>query len=273
MRSQDEVTLRCGTHHLLGCALCGRSNSSTSLTPRREVEPRDIRTPHLIVMERKLSEVLQRALTPEERSQLVLRALRSAHLPDFDIGDVGANLLFDAQSKQLRGRVYEVRGGTARCPKCEARVSPHDLVPCSGYEVRLPNFGNCRACGGEEEGCEECNFKGWVIRSWTRTTAYLACQVCIARLREPTKRGSASNFTTSSRAGEEYAKRAVLPGPLCTACQQRRAQKRASVCSSCAAEAERATKYQALQRGLRREAELTRKVEALKALVAKGGVA
>ena len=105
--------------------------------------------------------------------------------------------------------------------------------------------------------CDDCDSKGWFISSWTQSTAYLACTICTARLRQPTKRGQATNFTTTSRAGEEYARKVVKPGPMCTACQQLSAQK-SGKCKACHAEELRLAVVTARTESARLRAEIER---------------
>ena len=250
--------MRCVRHHLLGCALCGPSGKGVvSATPPREREHTSVRIFDfgLATFESKVFSMLGVELTDEERAayirtQLTKRAEEG--VPEYDTGDPSAIMAADVISRSTRGRVYEVHHDTAKCPKCAGRVDLANLSVVSGYAIRIPNFSKCPQCERDEarmEGCAECDGRGWVISSWTSATAYLACSVCVARMRAPTKRGSATNFTTTSRAGEEYARKEQRDKPLCTACQQRYATlKGTGLCTQC-----RGAELHREARGIQRE--------------------
>ena len=232
--------MRCARHALLNCALCGPDGKRViAMTPAREHARREVRVWDfgLAKLNAAAREHWDRDLDADERRTFLTReVLKRADrdTPQYDTNDTRAIIAADIASKATRGRLYSLRNGSARCPRCEARVGVSDLLPVVGWRVQIPNFGKCGTCQGEgEEGCAECHGLGYVITSWTPATAYLACEPCVARDRQPTKRGSATNFTTTSRAGEERGKRAPREAPMCPSCQQRYGGVKRAECRPC----------------------------------------
>lgn len=246
---ESRAPKRCARHALLGCALCGPSGRGVvAATPPREHERRSVNVYDfgLSRVRAAMRELHGRELLPEEVRAWLLDAIRrraERDAPDFDVNDVMQVLTADIADVRLRGRLYRVSGDKATCPKCGERCDIAALVCVSGFTVRLPNFSKCPVCeGGEDEegsrrGCDACDFKGYIISSWTQTTAYAVCGLCVARDRQPTKRGSATNFTTTSRAGEEHGRRGQKARPMCPSCQQRYVSRKGKgKCTECAAE-------------------------------------
>ena len=236
---------RCARHSLLGCALCGATRDVVSAAPTKAAPRREVKRPYdngLAVFEAKLA-AIGYVMTPALRAQYLREetlksiAKERQRAGDFDTNSVSAVLQADIDSRSLRGRVYQLRNGTVTCPKCTGRTAVGDMHCISGYDVRIPNFSGCDAEGCSREApraeCAQCQGKGYFISSWTQTTGYLACTVCVARMRMPTRAGSATNFTTTSRAGEEGPRKLHRAAPMCTSCQQRYARKGQSDCRQC----------------------------------------
>lgn len=231
------------------------SSSSVAYKPRKQVRVQgDFGLARMAVL---AQEAWGRGLTTEERATfLAQRITRGTQLPNFDVLNVNAILQADIDSRMTYGRIYRLLRGeevlpyvyldlyTARCPKCDSRTDVGNMVPCVAYNLRLPNFSGCECRSDEgvaDDTCRLCDGKGFTITSWTEAVAYMMCGECIARERQPTRRGSATNFTTTSRAGEEHARRPQKNRAMCTQCQQRYASRKASkqgpaTCVPCAEE-------------------------------------
>lgn len=255
MVSATEAThalVPCLRHHLTGCALCGRGEGGVVPLSPTKPPPKPVHVEDFGVarIEKLAQEQWGRPLTDAERTLYLVKVIgKRTKLPDFDVLEVSAVLQADIDDRFTRGRIYRLRYGQAHCPKCDTFVAVSDLLAVVAYDLRIPNFSGCD-CRGEDgladDTCDLCDGKGWTITSWTDATAYLACEACVARMRQPTKRGSATNFTTTSRAGEEHGRKGQRDRPMCTMCQQRYATSKGTAgrgkqtCTQCAQEEVRA---------------------------------